>query len=67
MRAASPPRQMELENEMIVISHRLFDWEKRFRVSPGGVLPLDCLPKRGGVGSTGSEGLAGVAERISSS
>ena len=24
MRAASPPRQMERENEMIVISHRLF-------------------------------------------
>ena len=47
MRAASPPRQMERENEMIVISHRLFDWEKRFRVSPGGVLPLDCLQKRG--------------------
>jgi hypothetical protein len=23
MRAASPPRQMERENEMIVISHRL--------------------------------------------
>ena len=39
---------MERENEMIVISHRLFDWEKRFRVSPGGVLPLDCLQKRGG-------------------
>ena len=47
MRAASPPRQMERENEMIVISHRLFDWEKRFRVSPGGVLPLDCLQKKG--------------------
>ena len=28
MRAASPPRQMERENEMIVISHRLFEWEK---------------------------------------
>ena len=38
---------MERENEMIVISHRLFDWEKRFRVSPGGVLPLDRLQKRG--------------------
>ena len=24
MRAASPPRQIERENEMIVISHRLF-------------------------------------------
>jgi hypothetical protein len=36
MRAASPPRQMERENERIVISHRLFDWEKRFRVSPRG-------------------------------
>ena len=24
MRAASPPQQMERENEMIVISHRLF-------------------------------------------
>ena len=24
MRVASPPRQMERENEMIVISHRLF-------------------------------------------
>ena len=24
MRAASPPRQMERENEMIVISHRIF-------------------------------------------
>ena len=24
MRAASPPRQMERENEMIVISHRFF-------------------------------------------
>ena len=47
MRAASLPRQIERENEMIVISHRLFDWEKRFRVSPGGVLSLDCLPKRG--------------------
>ena len=46
MRAASPSRQIERENEMIVISHRLFDWEKRFRVSPGGVLPLDCLQKR---------------------
>ena len=47
MRAASLPRQMERENEMIVISHRLFDWEKRFRISPGGVLPLDRLQKRG--------------------
>ena len=26
MRAASPPRQMERENEMIVISHRLLAW-----------------------------------------
>ena len=26
MRAASPPRQIERENEMIVISHRLFLW-----------------------------------------
>ena len=26
MRAASPPRQMERENEMIVISHRIFAW-----------------------------------------
>ena len=40
---------MERENEMIVISHRLFDLEKRFRVSPGGVLPLDRLQKRGRV------------------
>ena len=29
MRAASPPRQMERENEMIVISHRLFLWTMR--------------------------------------
>ena len=29
MRAASPPRQMERENEMIVISHRLFLWTIR--------------------------------------
>ena len=61
MRAASPPRQMERENEMIVISHRLFDWEKRFRVSPGGVLPLDCLQKKG-AGSAGSEGLDRLEE-----
>ena len=26
MRAASPPWQLERENEMIVISHRFFDW-----------------------------------------
>ena len=26
MRVASPPRQMERENEMIVISHRPFGW-----------------------------------------
>jgi hypothetical protein len=26
MRAASPSRQMERENEMSVISHRLFGW-----------------------------------------
>ena len=29
MRAASPPRQMERENEMIVISHRLFSLPDR--------------------------------------
>ena len=29
MRAASPPRQIERENEMIVISHRLFLWTIR--------------------------------------
>ena len=29
MRAASPPRQMERENEMIVISHRPFLWTIR--------------------------------------
>jgi hypothetical protein len=38
MRAASPPRQMERENEMIVISHRLFVWEKRTAILlPGPV------------------------------
>jgi hypothetical protein len=31
MRAASPPRQMERENEMIVISHRLFACVKKAR------------------------------------
>ena len=29
MRDASPQRQMERENEMIVISHRLFAWSDR--------------------------------------
>ena len=29
MRAASPPRQIERENEMIVISHRLFLWSEK--------------------------------------
>ena len=33
MRATSPPRQMERENEMIVISHRLF-W-MGMGISPG--------------------------------
>ena len=33
MRAASPPRQIERENEMIVISHRLFSLPDR--ESPG--------------------------------
>ena len=33
MRAASPPRQMERENEMIIISHRLFSLPDR--ESPG--------------------------------
>ena len=32
MRAASPPRQMERENEMIVISHRLFHFFDRYAI-----------------------------------
>ena len=32
MRAASPPRQIESENEMIVISHRLFLLGRRLSV-----------------------------------
>ena len=32
MRAASPPRQMERENEMIVISHRLFHFFGRYAI-----------------------------------
>ena len=32
MRAASPPRQMERENEMIVISHRLFLFFARYAI-----------------------------------
>jgi len=35
MRAASPPRQNESENETIVISHPLFSWEKAFRELEG--------------------------------
>jgi len=34
MRAASPPRQMERENEMIVISHRLFGFGATAIASP---------------------------------
>ena len=32
MRAASPPRQIERENEMIVISHRLFHFFGRYAI-----------------------------------
>ena len=32
MRAASPPRQIERENEMIVISHRLFHFFDRYAI-----------------------------------
>ena len=41
MRAASPPRQIERENEMIVISHRLLLLGSGFRVSSWGVPLLD--------------------------
>ena len=37
-----------------------------FRVSPWGVLPFDCLRKRG-AGSVGSTGRAGKVRRFSSS
>ena len=37
-----------------------------FRVSPWGVLPFDCLRKRG-AGSVGSTGRAGKMRRFSSS
>ena len=47
MRAASPLRQMERENEMIVISHRLFC--VGFRGSPWGVLSLDGMKEGSGV------------------
>ena len=47
MRAASPSRQIESENEMIVISHRLFDWEKRFEGYSGACYSL-IVCKRGG-------------------
>ena len=59
MRAASPSRQMERENEMIVISHRLFDWEKRFRVSPGGRDAPLIVCQRGGSGFYRFRGLGG--------
>ena len=40
MRAASPPRQMERENEMIVISHRLF----RFYLIKGrSIIHAPCI------------------------
>ena len=46
MRAASPLRQIERENEMIVISHRVFC--VGFRGSPWGVLPLDGMKEGSG-------------------
>ena len=57
MRAASLPRQIERENEMIVISHRFFVVSDmrledmrllRFLVSSSKVLPLAYLPVRTG-------------------
>ena len=50
MGAASPPRQMERENEMIIISHRLvFLWERRATSPPcpiRGGLPFLFRPLR---------------------
>ena len=46
MRAASPLRQIERENEMIVISHRVFC--VGFRGSPWGVLSLDGMKEGSG-------------------
>ena len=48
MRAASPPRQMERENEMIVISHRLFFFSVKIKegnctVHPEFIETPDCI------------------------
>ena len=43
MRAASPLRQIERENEMIVISHRLFLFSRDRFCPKEGLKPIRCI------------------------